>query len=74
MTNFLTEKSVTFPNEYEHDQYYSHVEQRTFRSARSTKTNISLFKLFALSLVEDITDAPPKAFVLQVPFSYQENP
>jgi hypothetical protein len=49
-------------------------EQRTFRSARSTKTNISLFKLFALSLVEDITDAPPKAFVLPVPSSYQENP
>ena len=46
MTNFLTEKSVTFPNEYGHDQYYSHVEQRTFRSARSTKINISLFKIF----------------------------
>lgn len=29
---------------------------------------------FALSLVEGITDAPPKAFVLLVPYSRQVNP
>jgi hypothetical protein len=28
-----------------------------------TKTKTSLFALFALSLVDGITDAPPKAFV-----------
>lgn len=49
-----------------------------FGGFTSTKINISLFTL-ALSLVEDITDAPPKsfaamqmpqAFVLQVPLSW----
>lgn len=78
----LTEKSVTSPNE----QKWSFLPCNRVTHLlilHSTKINISLFTNFALSLVEGITDAPPKlpailastkAFVLLVPFSRQVNP
>jgi len=61
-TNFLTEKSVTSPNELKRS-LLSCYRVTHLLILRSTKTKTSLFALFALSLVDGITDAPPKSFV-----------